>query len=190
VPVNLLVSPYSKQARNLQLQIQILENPVSIAALSCPVSGSEPLHTVGETADLVGVSISTIRMYEREGLIIVNRRESRHRRYTEADIERIRCIRSMIRDHKVSIAGIRRLLALIPCWKIVNCPDEERAACGAFRQHEEPCWMATERSWRCKSAECRLCDVYISFADCHSLKQTIASLTPAPHDNASSSEAS
>jgi MerR family transcriptional regulator, heat shock protein HspR len=145
-----------------------------------PGPAHEVLFTVGEAADLLGVSIPTLRMYEREGLIITSRRESRHRRYTQADIDRLHCIRDMIRKEKVSIAGIRRLLALIPCWKIKDCPEEARTACGAFQQHEAPCWMAAGRSWLCKSAECRLCTVYTQVADCSSLKRTIAAHTTAP----------
>ena len=143
----------------------------------------ELLYTLGEAADLVGVSIPTIRMYEREGLIVTNRRQSRHRRYTRADINRLLCIRKMIREEKVSIAGIRRILALIPCWKIKNCPEDARTACGAFQQHEAPCWVASLRSWDCKSAECRLCPVYTDVADCHSLKQRIALYTLEPHES-------
>lgn len=146
--------------------------PLEPSAPSAP--DHEVLYTVGETADLVGVSIPTLRMYEREGLIITNRRQSRHRRYTHADIDRLRCIRDMIRKEKISIAGIRRLLALVPCWRIKNCPEEARSTCGAFQQHEAPCWMASEKKWDCKSAECRSCEVYRSVADCHTLKATIA----------------
>jgi MerR family transcriptional regulator/heat shock protein HspR len=135
------------------------------------------LFSIGEAADMLGVSIPTIRMYEREGLFISSRRDSRHRRYTEADLDRLRCIRNMIRKEKVGIAGIRRLLALIPCWSIRNCPEEARMTCGAFKQNDAPCWMASNRSWLCKSAECRTCEVYAHAADCHTLKETIARFT-------------
>lgn len=156
-------------------------------------AGHEVLYTVGEAADLVGVSIPTLRMYEREGLIITARRNSRHRRYTQADIDRLLCIRHMIRQEKVSIAGIRHLLALIPCWKIKNCPAEARVSCGAFQQSEAPCWKASNRSWDCRSSECRLCPVYTQAADCATLKQTIAehtvqeSVRPAPSSETTSS---
>lgn len=133
--------------------------------------------SIGEAADMLGVSIPTIRMYEREGLFITSRRDSRHRRYTEADLERLRCIRNMIRREKVSIAGMRRLLALIPCWSIRNCPEDARQACNAYRQTDAPCWLASNRSWLCKSAECRSCEVYTHAADCHTLKDTIARYT-------------
>lgn len=142
-----------------------------------PATGHEVLYTVGEAADLVGVSIPTLRMYEREGLIITSRRQSRHRRYTQSDIDRLRCIRDMIRKDKISIAGIRHLLALIPCWKITECSEEVRTACHAYQQNDAPCWMASEKPWNCKSAECRTCPVYGYAADYRNLKGTIASLT-------------
>jgi MerR family transcriptional regulator/heat shock protein HspR len=142
-----------------------------------PGSGHQVLYTVGEAADLVGVSIPTLRLYEREGLIITSRRKSRHRRYTQADIDRLHCIRHMIREEKVSIAGIRRLFALIPCWKIKDCPEHVRIECAAFQQNDAPCWMASKKTWECKSSECRTCSVYAKVADCLTLKSTIASLT-------------
>ena len=135
------------------------------------------LYTIGEAADLIGIAIPTIRMYEREGLIIPMRRHSKHRRFSQSDIERIRCIRRMINEEKVSIAGIQRLLSLIPCWRIKNCPAEARAKCVAFVGHELPCWMVTGKSWECKSTECRLCPAYTDFGDCHAVKEVIASYT-------------
>jgi MerR family transcriptional regulator/heat shock protein HspR len=140
------------------------------------------LYTIGETADLVGTSISTIRMYEREGLIIPNRRHSGHRRFSGADIERIRCLRKMINEEKVSIAGIRHMLSLIPCWKIKNCTPEARESCPAFSSTEKPCWMLSGKSWECRSAECRECAVYTDVANCQTLKRTIATYTVHPID--------
>ncbi len=135
------------------------------------------LYTIGEAADILGVSIPTIRMYEREGLIIPYRKNSKHRRFAQSDIDRIRCIRNMINHDKVSIAGIRRLLSLIPCWSVKNCPEEERAACEAFTTHDTSCWMVSNKSWMCRSAECRDCSVYTDIGSCSKLKETIANFT-------------
>ncbi|MBI5474411.1 MAG: MerR family transcriptional regulator [Ignavibacteriae bacterium] len=135
------------------------------------------LYTIGEAADILGISIPTIRMYEREGLIIPYRKNSKHRRFGQSDIERIRCVRNLINHDKVSIAGIRRLLSLIPCWSIKNCPAEERAKCDAFVEHDKSCWMVSNKSWLCRSAECRECTVYIEIASCKTLKETIAKFT-------------
>ena len=70
---------------------------------------SDRLYTTGEAAEVLGVSVPTIRMCEREGLIIPDREHSRHRRFSAGGLERIRC-----------------LLALIPCWSIRNYPEDER----------------------------------------------------------------
>ena len=123
---------------------------------------------------MLGISIPTIRMYERVGLIIPFRRSSRHRRFSATDLDRIRGIRRMINTEKISIEGVKRLLALIPCWKIRNCPEVARKSCQAFAEHTAPCWMVTGKSWDCKSAECRVCSVYSEFGDCRALKQIIA----------------
>lgn len=134
-------------------------------------------YTIGEAADLLGISIPTIRMYEREGLIIPNRKRSKHRRFSNSDLERIRCMRAMINADKVSIAGIRRLLAMIPCWSIRNCSQESRTTCEAFRRSDAPCWIASKKAWDCRSTECRTCPVYTDITNCRILKQTIASMT-------------
>lgn len=136
----------------------------------------ETLYSIGEAADVLAISIPTIRMYEREGLIIPIRRTSRHRRFSATDLERIRCLRRLINEEKVSIAGAKRLLALLPCWKITNCPEATRNKCAAFTAHDGPCWLQTGKSPVCRSADCRACPVYAFHADCHTIKQTISTL--------------
>ena len=144
---------------------------------ACATEVSSGYYTIGEAADILEVSIPTIRMYEREGLIIPYRKNSRHRRFASFDIERIRCMRKMINQEKVSIAGIRRLLALVPCWKIKNCPEDARNSCSAYNQVDAACWMASNKAWNCRSADCRQCTVYTTVGDCQTLKSTIAQFT-------------
>jgi len=123
------------------------------------------LYTIGEAADLIGVSVPTIRMYEREGLIIPIRKDSRHRLFAESDLERIRSIRKTIGTEKVSIAGIRRLMSLVPCWKLNNCDPEEVARCGRMAAQDSPCWMVSGKDWKAKSDQCRSCGVYVRTSD-------------------------
>ena len=137
------------------------------------------LYSIGEASDLIGVSVQMLRIYEREGLILPLRKTSKHRLYSEEDIERLRCIRSTIKEEKVSIAGLRSMLALIPCWGIRNCPEESRRDCPAFFEHTTPCWTVAGKPWECASAECRGCTVYVNNAGCGNIKQTIASFTSA-----------
>jgi MerR family transcriptional regulator/heat shock protein HspR len=137
----------------------------------------ETLYSIGEAADILGVSVPTLRLYEREGLIIPLRKSSGHRLFTGRDIERIRCLRETINTKKVSIAGIKRLFSLLPCWKIKNCPIEARVQCPAFLCNEGACWTLRGKARKCAAAECRECPVYAEFSDCSTLKQTIVTLT-------------
>jgi MerR family transcriptional regulator/heat shock protein HspR len=138
---------------------------------------TEPLLTIGEAADLIGVSVQTLRYYEQEGLIIPFHRGSKHRRYSKNDIERVRCMRVMINEDKVSIEGIKRLLSLIPCWSLKGCSLESRHACDAFKMHSTPCWMVTHKSKECRNAECRVCPVYSEITNCRTLKRVITDNT-------------
>jgi hypothetical protein len=117
-------------------------------------------------------------MYEREGLVIPSRRASGHRAYTEEQLERIRCYRqTMVRD-KVTIAHLKRLLSLIPCWVINQCPEPTRAACNAFPSREAPCWEVTGKSWQALCGNCLECEVYKKSRDAGELVRLIAEFTP------------
>ena len=138
---------------------------------------TEILYSIGEAADLLGVSAPTLRMYEREGLILPIRKPSRHRLYTEHDLERIRCLREMINQKKVSIAGIKSILSMIPCWKIKQCPEAVRRSCPAFETTDRPCWIVEDKPWNSSRADCRNCSVYVDTSDCLKVKHLVAEHT-------------
>jgi MerR family transcriptional regulator/heat shock protein HspR len=137
----------------------------------------ERTFTIGEVARMLGVSEPTLRLYEREGLILPFRKPSGHRLFTHRDIERLECIRRGITEEKIGIEGMKRILALIPCWRLRGCPSSERVKCSAFEQYHVPCWMLPEKAWECRDADCRGCHVYLHAADCSSLKTLIVHLT-------------
>ncbi len=137
---------------------------------------NSPKYTISSAATLLGISVHTLRMYEREGLIIPFKKESGQRLYSDRDVERIQCIRRTIQKDKINIEGMRRILALIPCWAIVNCSDEDRASCMAFSGHTQPCWMINHKNNYCAGKDCRECDVYQSFGNCESIKNKLKEL--------------
>lgn len=63
---------------------------------------------IGEVAQRVGVSVSTLRLYEQRGLIEASRSEGGTRHYNEEDAERFRAITSLTRA-EVSIDALARL---------------------------------------------------------------------------------
>jgi MerR family transcriptional regulator/heat shock protein HspR len=131
------------------------------------------LYTIGEAADLIGVSVPTIRMYEREGLIIPLRKASRHRLFAEGDLERIRSIRRTINTEKVSIAGIRRLMSLVPCWKMNGCSEDAKGSCPRLAYDGSPCWILASKTWQSRSDQCRNCGVYLKTGEYALLKSLL-----------------
>ena len=53
---------------------------------------NEPKYTISTAARIAGISVHTLRKYEREGLIIPFKKDSNQRLYSDQDLDRIRCI--------------------------------------------------------------------------------------------------
>ncbi len=96
------------------------------------VDQDEPIFSIGTAANMLEVHPRTLRIYEKERLINPLRKGQR-RYYSLNDLQWITCLRSMIHDHGISIAGIKKLLQLTPCWNIINCPLEKRKTCTAYK---------------------------------------------------------
>lgn len=135
-----------------------------------------PILSISAAAEIVGISVHTVRMYEREGLLIPYKEAGKQRRYSANDIERMRCIRQIINDEKMSIEGIRRMLALIPCWAITRCTKKDQKNCEYFSSYTQPCWMINHKNNYCSGRECRECEVYYSFGNCSSIKEKLKEL--------------
>jgi MerR family transcriptional regulator/heat shock protein HspR len=122
---------------------------------------SDPVMSIGTLAAKVGLSVSAVRKYENECLIIAHRAPSGHRLFSREDIDRIRNIQHMIQEVGLNIEGIRRLQAMLPCWELLRCTAEKRAACLAFQDNSRPCWMI--KGLDCPPSDgngCRECVVY------------------------------
>jgi DNA-binding transcriptional MerR regulator len=87
--------------------------------------------TIADAARVSGLSVHTLRYYERAGLIgDVDRASSGHRRYSEADmawVEAIRCLRAT----GMPIARIRRY------YELVRTGRHERERLALLEEHRE-----------------------------------------------------
>ncbi len=131
-----------------------------------------PIYSISSAARLLDISVHTIRMYEREGLIIPSKEENKNRLYSERDIERLRCLRNGIREKKYSISSVKAMLSLLPCWAVMNCQMEEREVCPAYLKAEKPCWTYEHKGNVCEKQDCRKCEVYMNLK-CDDIKNTI-----------------
>lgn len=120
----------------------------------------DPLISIGVLAEKVGLSVSAVRKYENEGLILAHRTDSGRRLFSSEDIVRVRHIRHMIRDLGLNVAGIRRMQALLPCWELLPCSAEIRQECPAYQDTTQPCWTIKGNKCASLGNSCRLCLVY------------------------------
>jgi hypothetical protein len=114
---------------------------------------------IGDVARLLGVSAQAIRLYEEEGLLISYKSEAGTRWYSAADIRWIRLLKGLL-DEGLNFAGIRRVLAQIPCWELKPCPQSDVTACPARSDARLPCWLCPGRLCPEKLVECHVCHVY------------------------------
>lgn len=120
----------------------------------------DPVISIGVLAERVGLSVSAIRRYENQRLIIAHRTATGHRFFSYEDIARVRNIQHMIQDLGLNIEGIRRLQALLPCWDLLPCGGETRKCCAAYGASDRPCWMTVGRDRGSQDDTCRQCVVY------------------------------
>lgn len=73
--------------------------------------GDTALYVISVAADLAGVHPQTLRLYERKGLLDPARTRGGTRRYSDADLERLRHI-SELTAAGVGLEGVRRILDL------------------------------------------------------------------------------
>ena len=130
--------------------------------LGAKEKGDMPLYPIGITAELIGITDQTLRLYEKHGLI-KHARRNKNRYYSENDIKWLRCIRDLIHRKKISIAGIKKLLDYAPCWEITECSEENRYKCTAYIDKTKPCWELNKTICNKESGRiCEDCVIYIA----------------------------
>ncbi|MFA5831895.1 MAG: MerR family transcriptional regulator [Bacteroidota bacterium] len=132
-----------------------------------------PLFSIGTAARILDVSVQTLRLYESEGLLVIHKTKGNQRLYSQADIDRIACIRTAINEEKISIGGMKRIHGMIPCWDIIKCSHDERSHCPVFQNHTGGCWTMEHTKSVCAKKECRLCEVYKLSSSCGEIKELI-----------------
>jgi len=136
---------------------------------------TDPVYTIGIAAKMVNLSVHSLRLYEAEGLIIPFKTETGRRIYSDLEVEKIKCIHSMVQEQGLNFEGIRQMLALVPCWKLRDCKSDCGMKCNAFLRRTAPCW-ATEEKCMHPLPSCRDCEVYQNLASCEDVRRLIHSI--------------
>ena len=142
------------------------------------VSSATPVYTLSTAADLSGIPVHSVRQYIDRGLIIPFKKDSRRNLFSQVDILRLRFIHRLLDEGGLNIAGIRTLLANIPCWAVKKCPEGEREKCQAYHSETFPCWEASEKGTLCKNTNCRECEVYRIAENYPDIKSFLRTILP------------
>jgi len=72
--------------------------------------GAKAGYMISAVAEMYNVHPQTLRLYEREGLLMPSRSEGNTRLYAEEDLERLKTILNLTRDLGVNLAGVEIVL--------------------------------------------------------------------------------
>lgn len=119
------------------------------------------VYPIGIVAELLKIHPRTLRIYEREGLIKPARRSGK-RFFSNNDLKWLKCLRKLIHEDGLNIAGIKKLLTLASCWEIRQCSEEERKDCPSVLDFPVPCWELKPKSCRNRELDCPNCEVFLT----------------------------
>jgi MerR family transcriptional regulator, heat shock protein HspR len=142
------------------------------------VASTSPVYTLSVTAGLSKIPVHSIRQYIDKGLIIPFKKDSKRNLFSQVDIQRLTFIHKLLNEDGLNIAGIRTLLAHIPCWAIRKCSEKERRNCHAYHSDANPCWEASEKGTLCRNTSCRECEVYRIVENYPDVKSFLKTIIP------------
>ena len=104
---------------------------------------SKGAYMISAVAEMYDIHPQTLRLYEREGLLLPSRSEGNTRLYTDEDLERLEFILNLARDLGVNIAGIAIVLQMRERMEEMNRQmqgfvDYVRTEMLSRMQHQQP----------------------------------------------------
>jgi len=85
--------------------------------LTCPnrdtmQNQENSIYMISEISQMLDIHPQTLRQYERNGLISPSRSKGKVRLYSYQDLQKMRLILQLIRDHGINVAGVEMILQL------------------------------------------------------------------------------
>lgn len=118
---------------------------------------NKPVMRIGAVAELLGVCVRMVRIYEERGLIQPVRKNNQ-RLYSFNDVCWLGRIRELVNEDGYDLEEITRLVSLPACWQLMNCAEEQRATCPVAKSPGKQCWETAKRQGRFR--DCRTCQIY------------------------------
>ncbi|MGO9619988.1 MAG: MerR family transcriptional regulator [Desulfobaccales bacterium] len=136
--------------------------------------GGADLFLINEVSRLVNLSQKRIREYEKEGFVKpLREKNTNNRLYSSFDVTQINQINSLIHDRGFTLACLRNLMVLAPCWNIFDC--QQKTECPAFQLPWRVCYEVREYQVTLCNGPCARCAVYLNR---HASKEKILEQLP------------
>jgi len=88
------------------------DGDVSATLRSAPDEDERAVYIISVAAELAGVHPQTLRIYERKGLLAPKRTAGNTRRYSAADIARLRAIQELTQTEGINLAGVKMIMQM------------------------------------------------------------------------------
>lgn len=119
------------------------------------------MHLINEVSRRVDLSQKRIREYEKEGFIKPLREaKTNNRLYSDFDIAQIRRITALIHERGFTLACLRNLLLMAPCWNIFGCAQKE--LCPAYHNPHTPCYEVRRTDQTLCQGPCPRCAIFLN----------------------------
>ena len=117
------------------------------------------MYTMSEVSTKVSLSQKRIREYEKEGFIRPAREDKTNNRlFSDYDVDVIKRLTFLIHKKGFTIASLKQLMKMAPCWKVFDCKEKE--GCVVYKHSSPPCWeIIKQAEGKCKST-CEDCPIY------------------------------
>lgn len=99
----------------------------------------QPLYNIGVIAENLQVHPETLRIWEKNSLVIPARR-NKQRLYSINDVKRLGFIHGLINEKGLNIAGVQMILSMYPCWNKQNCGSHSLK--NKEQNINKPCWKS------------------------------------------------
>ncbi|TMF68533.1 MAG: MerR family transcriptional regulator [Chloroflexi bacterium] len=86
---------------------------ISFATNHNPLDLDKPIFTLSVASEILEVHPRTLMMYEHLSMISPKRTVTNRRRYSRRDVMKLQAIQTLSREHRVNLAGVRYILALL-----------------------------------------------------------------------------
>ena len=89
------------------------------------------MYPIGRAAKFLKVSVSTLRIWEKRGLVKIAR-VGKNRFFSKCDLDRLEYIKGLLQKKRINIEGVKSILSMTRCWELKKCMRRERDVCPVY----------------------------------------------------------